>query len=290
MSWIATTGGRTVPATASSTTRHAARRFKRVGQVGWVAKGLVYVLVGVLFLRVALGRGTGGSEANQAGAVEAVASTTFGAMLLAALALGLVLYTAWRLFTVVLPGDWTGGALLKRVGYAVSALAYVSLLASIFEVFINRNRDPGSSEDRRIEGLVKTLLDVPAGRILVVGAGVVVIGIGIAFVRVGWTGGYCQAMSAGDHGIEGSAIDKLGTAGWIARGIAMLPIGFFLVRAAWTFNPDKAAGFDDSMRELASHPLGAVVAGLVGAGFVAYGVFAGLSARYQRLEGPRNDG
>lgn len=271
--------------------RQAASRFSRFGHVGWMAKGLVYGLVGVLFIQVALEHGSGGdAEANQAGAVETVAATSYGAVLLSMLAVGILLYVAWRLFTVVLPGDWTGKALLKRIGYAVSALVYLSLLVSTVETLAHRNQDPGAAEDRRLEGLVTDALDLPVGRVLVILAGLVFMGVGAAFIHTGVTGGYRESMSAGEQGVEGMAIDRLGMVGWVARGLAFFPVGFLLIRAAWTYNPDEAAGFDDSVREVASHPAGAVMAGLVGLGFIAYGLFAGLSARYQRLEGPRNHG
>ena len=134
------------------------------------------------------------------------------------------------------------------------------------------------------------VLDLPVGRVMIIVAGLVFMGVGAAFIHTGVTGGYRDSMSAGDHGIEGMAIDRLGMIGWVARGIAFFPVGFFLIRAAWTYNPDEAAGFDDSVREIATHPAGAVAVGLMGLGFIAYGLFAALSARYQRLEGPRNHG
>ncbi len=273
--------------------RQAARRFARFGQVGWLAKGLVYGLVGVLFIQVAVQRASGAeadAEANQAGAIETVAATSYGAALLTVLAVGIVAYVAWRLFTVVLPGDWTGKALAKRIGYAVSALVYLSLLANTVDILANRNQDPGAAEDRRLERLVTDVLDLPVGRVLIIVAGLVVMGVGAVFIHTGVTGGYRESMSAGGGGIEGMAIDRLGMVGWVARGLAFFPVGFFLIRAAWTYDPDEAAGFDDSVREVASHPAGAVAVALVGLGFIAYGLFAALSARYQRLEGPRNHG
>ena len=66
-------------------------------------------------------------------------------------------------------------------------------------------------------------------------------------------------------------------------------IGAFLIRAAWTFDPDDAAGLDDSIRQLAENPFGAVLSAAVGFGFIAYGIFAALSARHRNLEGPWND-
>lgn len=270
-----------------STVEDVGERFAVLGRAGWVAKGLVYILVGVLFVRIAFGS-SGDNEANQAGAVEKIAEQPFGQLLLVALGTGLLLYAIWRLFTVVLPGDWTGKALLDRIGYLVSAGVYVSLLITIADIVRTASSDSDESEDRMIEGIVSDVLSITAGRTMVILAGLVVVGIGVAFGRKGVTRSFREQIS-GDDGIEGTLIDRLGTVGWIARGVSMAVIGAFLVRAAWTFDPDDAAGLDDSIRQLAENPFGAVLSAAVGLGFVTYGIFAALSARHRNLEGPRND-
>ncbi len=265
----------------------AGERFAILGRAGWVAKGLVYLLVGVLFVRIALGSSES-DEANQAGAVEKIAEQPLGRLLLVALGTGLLLYAIWRLFTVVLPGDWSGKALVDRVGYLVSAAIYSSLLVTIVDVIRRASSDPDEREDRMIEGLVTDVLSVTAGRTMVIIAGLIVVGIGVVFCRKGLTRSFRDQMSGGD-GLEGTLIDRLGTIGWIARGVSMGIIGAFLVRAAWTFDPNDAAGLDDSIRQLAENPFGAALSAAVGFGFIAYGLFAALSARHRKLEGPRND-
>ena len=268
------------------TANDAGRRFEVVGRAGWLAKGLVYSLIGFLFLGIAFGGG--GGDANQAGAIEQVAETPFGGVLLLGVAIGLGLYSLWRLFTVVLPGDWTGSALIHRAGYLVSAIVYASLLWTSIGFLRGRSSDSGSSEDRMAESVVKSVLEVTAGRTLVIMGGLIAIAIGGFFARKGFTHSFRDDMS-GQSGLEGTAIDHLGMVGWIARGASMALIGAFLIQAAWTFDAEKAAGLDDSVRQLAEQPFGAVLAGLVGAGFICYGAFAALSARHRNLEGPRND-
>jgi len=66
-------------------------------------------------------------------------------------------------------------------------------------------------------------------------------------------------------------------------------IGVFLIRAAWQFDSDEAAGLDDSIRQLSTSWYGTTLAMLVGVGFIAYGTFAALSARHRVLQGPTND-
>lgn len=165
---------------------------------------------------------------------------------------------------------------------------YLSLLVTIASTIRNASASADEREDRVIEALVKDVLSVTAGRTMVIIVGLVVIGVGLVFARKGWTRSFRSQIS-GDDGVEGTLIDRLGTVGWIARGVSMSIIGIFLIRAAWTFNPDEAAGLDDSMRQLASNPMGAVLAVVVGVGFIAYGLFAGLSSRHRILEEPTNE-
>ncbi|MFN0026216.1 MAG: DUF1206 domain-containing protein [Acidimicrobiales bacterium] len=107
------------------------RRFQVLGRIGWVAKGVVYLLIGLVALNIALDRGQGDQEASGTGAVAKLADRSFGKLLIGVLGAGLVLYVIWRLFTALLPGDWTGKALLYRVGYLVSALVYASLALTV---------------------------------------------------------------------------------------------------------------------------------------------------------------
>ena len=272
--------------TLEKTATAASDRFEKFGRLGWAAKGGVYALIGALFVQIAIGT-PGSDEANQAGAVEAIAERPAGSILLMALGVGLALYATWRLFTVVLPGDWTGRALLDRAGYMVSVIVYASLLFTLVGILRNRGGS-AESEDRMVEGLVKDVLAVSAGRTIVIAAGLATIVVGVVFAHKGWSRSFRDDIS-GDDGIEGTLIDRLGTIGWIARGVSMAIIGAFLIRAAWMFDPEEAAGLDDSVRQLAGNPLGAALAAAVGLGFVAYGAFAGISARHRDLEGPTND-
>lgn len=281
--------GRATTEVVSSVVEEAGDRFESFGRVGWLAKGVVYATIGILFLRIAIGDDRGTDEqANQAGAVEAVAETSAGRALLVILGVGLALYACWRLFTVILPGDWTGRALLDRGGYLVSTVIYTVLLVTIVGMLRTRRHTADQREDRMVEDLVKDVLSVPAGRLLVALAGVAVIVVGVVFAHKGVTRSFRKELAA-----RGSRpkpwLEWLGTAGWIARGISMGLIGAFLIRAAWVHDPEEAAGLDDSIRQLTGSWWGVVLALVVGVGFVVYGLFAGLSANRRVLHGPCND-
>src|SRR5258707_14458791 len=69
--------------------------FEYLSRAGFVARGLVYGIIGVLAIKLALGQG--GKLTNQQGALHTVAKQPFGTVLLTLVAIGLGGYSLWRL-------------------------------------------------------------------------------------------------------------------------------------------------------------------------------------------------
>jgi len=80
---------------------------------------------------------------------------------------------------------------------------------------------------------------------------------------------------------------RLGSIGEIGRGIAIGLIGFFLLRAAMTYDPAQATGLDGALRRLALHSWGVFLVVVVSLGLVAYGLFCLLTFSRQRLQAPQ---
>src|SRR5918992_1253022 len=109
-------------------TEEAARRaspwVERIPRFGYAAKGVVYVVMGVLAVLAAVNAGAG-STTDQNGAFQTIEEAPFGQVLLGVVAVGLVGYVLWRSIQVVAdPDDEGTGAkgVAKRIGYAGSAL------------------------------------------------------------------------------------------------------------------------------------------------------------------------
>lgn len=83
-------GRRQARRTANSTAVSCAAR------AGFVAPGVIYLLMGVLSPRVAFSDG-GGEQADRGGAIAEIAEKPFGAVLLWLLGIALVGMTLWRL-------------------------------------------------------------------------------------------------------------------------------------------------------------------------------------------------
>src|SRR5216110_813524 len=76
------------------------RSFQLLARAGFVARGLIYGLIGILAIKLALG--AGGKTTNQQGALETIAKQPFGKVLLVLVALGLAGYALWRLIRALL--------------------------------------------------------------------------------------------------------------------------------------------------------------------------------------------
>lgn len=268
--------------------RDLGRRFQVLGRIGWVAKGMVYLLIGLVALQIALDHGSGGEEASGTGAVATLANRPFGKVLVGLLGAGLLLYVVWRLFTAFLPGDWTGNALLQRIGYTVSAVIYASLALTVLQVMRSGNTSDRDQEDRAVTGGVNALLDSTAGRWLVGLIGVAVLGIAVAFVIKATSKSFQDDIALPSDPRERQILVRSGEVGWTARGASMALIGFFLIRSAVTYDASEAGGIDGSLRQFTRYSWGQLVVGLIAVGFAMYGLFCVISARHQRLRAPRN--
>jgi len=69
--------------------------FEWLSRAGFVARSLIYGIIGILALKLALGHG--GKTTDQKGALHTVANQPFGKFLLTLVAVGLGGYSLWRL-------------------------------------------------------------------------------------------------------------------------------------------------------------------------------------------------
>ena len=263
----------------------------RLGRAGWLAKGIVYLLAGGLALLV-VGRSfgwasvaAGGREASPTGAIKEVASSTGGALLLVALAVGMFLYAAWRVATALLPGSTDAEGLATRVGYGVSAVLYPTF--GITAISLAQSRAAKADGNTTVSDLTSRVMQHTTGRWFIGIAGVVVVGAGLYRIVKG-----LKSDVTADVDMSGMSPERarwtrrLGAFGEIGRGIAMGLIGFFLVRAAVTFNAVEATGLDGALRRLALESWGVLVVAGIGLGLMAYGLFCVATFTRRRLQAP----
>ncbi len=261
-----------------------------LGRAGWIAKGVVYAIFGVLAFVIARNGGASADEASPRGAVGKVAESSGGTTVLWVLAIGLALYALWRLISAALPGDDDTEAKLTRVGYVVSALVYGALAwtAASYARSGGGQSEQAGSDDARVAELTRDLMGHTGGRFLVgvVGVGLLVLGGVFAYQAISRR--FEEDLEPGAVGpVSHESLVRLGVAGWLARAVTMVLIGIFVLQAAIDDDSQEAAGLDDALRRTADSGLGALLVAVTGVGLILYGAFAALSAPRQRLSGPR---
>lgn len=265
----------------------------KLGRAGWLTKGIVYLVAGFLALAVAAKAsgwadatsGTGNREASPTGAIKTVAGSPGGTLLLWLLAAGLLIYAAWRLVTAFLPGGSDAKATIHRIGYVVSAVIYATLAFSAIALARHSGKDPNGN--RKVTDISASVMEHTAGRWVIGMVGVITVAAGLYRLFKGITMDVDDELDlSGVSATRRVWTERLGAIGEIGRGVGIGLVGFFMLRAAVTYNAAEATGLDGALRRLATHTWGLAVVVVVGLGFAAYGVFCVSTFTRRRLQAP----
>ena len=265
----------TLKSTASAAQR--SRTFRTMARVGYVVLGVVHIIIGAIAISVAVG--AGGGEADQGGAMEQISRVPFGTVVLWIIVLGLFALAVWQITEAFLERDPdTKKKWGRRVKYVGTALAYFAIGGTALIYALGGRSDSSQST----QSFSATLLSSPGGVVLLVLVGLLVLGVGVAFVVRGIRRDFEKHLSL-PAGKAGDGIRALGVVGYVAKGIAVAVVGVLFLVAAITHDPEKAGGLDAALKSLAALPFGQLILWLVGAGLIVYGAYCFARARYARL-------
>ncbi|MFI6083490.1 DUF1206 domain-containing protein [Streptomyces sp. NPDC051217] len=260
---------------ANSSAMDAAARW------GFVARGVIYLLIGLLALQIAFGGG--GKQADRGGALAEIGEKPMGSFVLWALGIGLVGMSLWRLSEALFGASGPDGHKPgKRLLSAARFLFYGFVAYSVLS-FAAGDKG-GSSGDQQSQDVTAKALELPAGQWLVGAAGIGILAAGL------WIGARAAKRSYHKHLKLGQMshrakrfMDVTGVGGGLARGLLFAAIGWFVIKAAVDYEPDKAKGFDDTLRSFTDTPAGPWLLALVALGLVLFGLFSFGMARYRKV-------
>jgi hypothetical protein len=262
-------------------------RLELLARLGYAARGVVNLLIGLLALLAAFGQGGGATGSK--GALQTLPFQPLGNVLLAVVALGLFGFALWRVFQSLLDADGLGRtprAMVVRFGQMVSALAYAGL--GVFAMSLLFGLGTGGGEEQSARDWTRWLLAQPFGRWLVTAIGLAIIGAGLGMAHKAWSGSFARHL-AYDRATA-TWVMPLGRLGYAARAVVFLVIGGFLVLAAYQADPSEAHGLGGALLALQKQPFGRVLFALVAFGLAAFGTFEFAEARYRRIDTPDGRG
>ncbi len=260
---------------------HAGQWIGRLARLGYLAKGVVYLAIGFLALREALG--LGGKTTDPTGAMASIAAQPFGGGMLALLAAGLACYALWKLVQGIMDADGKGtGAhgLLRRVGYVGSAVIHGVLSFTAAQSIFGAE---DSSEDAATASVLA--YQPPLGQILVALVGLGVIGVGLYQFYAAYGAKFrddlrLDLMSEAER----RWVTHAGRVGTAARALAIGLAGAFVLLAAYQSDPSETRSLGAALESLQRQPLGSYMLGTIAMGFLVYGAFMFAIARYRRID------
>ena len=252
------------------------RGYEVLVSVGLISFGVVHLLIAWIALQVAWG---GGGDASEQGALRALARTDAGPVLLVVVAVGMLTLAVWQTAEAVLGHGRVAEQrdeahrTRKRLSSVGRAVVYLLLGVSAFGL-VTGARSSGDQED----SLTSRLLGVPLGRLLVLAVAAAILAVGISQVVRGVRHKFTEDLS----GDRTRATLALGTAGYVAKGVALAVVAGLVGYAATAYEPKRAGGLDAALRTVGSQPLGSVLLTLLALGFAAFGLYCFVWARNAR--------
>lgn len=267
--------------TANGTIRTLAR-------LGYLAKGVVYTVVGILAASAVFGWFGIRDVSGTRGAIEAIASQPFGNFLLIALVVGLGGYVVWRFVQAFSDTEDKGTdatGIAQRIGFAISGLMYATLAyyAVTLTGWFSSGGSAGQGSSQQKE-LTASLMSSETG-ILIVGA------IGIGFALVGLYQGYRSISKKFKENWKTSELSadeekfatRLAQIGIGVRAVTFVIIGGLITKAAMDVDPSKAEGLGEALRTIGSQPFGQWLLAAVAFGLVCYGIYCFVNSRYRAM-------
>lgn len=275
------------PVREAERTAHRAassRGMTMLARVGYAAKGVVYLIIGFLAAKLAIGQG--GSATDQKGALQTIYEQPFGKFLLAVVAIGLLGFAIWSFIQAIYDTEGKGRdakGIVGRIGYAAVGVGYGLTAFGAFSLVAGTGSG-GQGSTASTQDWTARLLKLPFGVALVVIVGLIVLGIALYLYSKAATGKFQNKLNLASVSAQVKKfLIFLGRLGYAALGVVFTIVGIFMIVAAVQFNPKQAKGLDTALKELLHLPFGPLLLGIVALGLIAYGAYSFVEARYRRV-------
>jgi hypothetical protein len=242
---------------------------------GYAARGVVYVLVGVLAFIAAI---DGGAAPDSKDALQSLLDKPFGKSLLVLIALGLMAYAAWRFidaaFDLERKGDEPSGW-AARAGQIISGVLHLSLAVTAFATI---GLVSGSGGGDGAEGWTAKLMDQPFGRWLVALVGLIAIAFAVNHFIKAYREKYKEELR---YTTMAARLDGLVKFGLIAHGLVVLIVGVFFLWAAWTADPSRAGGLGEALNTVREATFGRIMLAVLALGLLGFSVYCFIEATFR---------
>ncbi|MFC7545296.1 DUF1206 domain-containing protein [Plantactinospora sp. GCM10030261] len=267
---------------AQSTASRAAdsKPLEALARAGFIGYGLVHLLLAWLALQIAFGNAN--QEGDQSGAMQTLAKQPLGKTLLVAVAIGLAAMALWQALEAAFGHRQERGRsrTLERLASVGRTVMYSYFAYTAYKVFSDANSSSADSQQQWSEQMMSST----GGRWLVGLAGVGLAALGIGMVVYGIKKKFLKHLHTGRMSAKTRQLSqRLGMAGYTAKGSVYGVAGLLVVVAAVTYDPNKARGLDAALRTLRDQPYGQVILVLMALGLAAFAAYCIIQSRYRKV-------
>lgn len=251
-------------------------------RAGYVFRGVLYAVMGLLAMGLALN--IGGGAVDQSGSLVLITGNPAGRILLTFAIASLSAYSLWgfvrAIFDPLHRGDDAGG-IADRLGFAWSGIAYASL--ALFALRLLAGTESPNRSDS-VQSTIARVMTYPAGRWIAVVIGVVAILVGLAQFVEAFRASFRKDLKRGEMTeAERATVDTLGRLGMFARGVTFTVVGWFVFQGGLRQDASQVRGFGGAFVTLLQGPFGHQLLAAVALGFIALGVHSFACARWIRM-------
>lgn len=246
--------------------------------IGFISKGIVYLVIGILSLLAALQMGGESSGTNQA--LAFLKRQPFGQVMLMFLGVGLLCYSFWMFVQSIKDPENSGSgkkAKLRRFGLFTTGLVYTFVAILAFYHLFTQSYS-GDSETHYLSFLdpsVISLLFIGIGIVLLIQAIVLIVGV--------FNGGLLDQFN-----LEGQKhyrkIKMLGKFGFYARAFVVLIISYFFLRAGIYTGSHDIKGMQEAFAFMDQSTLSRILMAVTAIGFISYGAFYVFLTRFRSFK------
>lgn len=244
-----------------------AARLTTLTRLGFAARGLIYIVISILVI-------TTGRATDPAGAIRYLSQGS-GSILILIIAIGLLAYGLWRLSDALLDIERHGSdksAVVERLGAGASGLIHLLLAWQAIKLFQGISASNGNAAQ---EG-AQSVLQYPGGGPLLIVGGAILLATGVFQFFKAAKASYLKNLEP--HIARQPWAKWSGRLGYAARGFVFVITGFFLASAGMSEQASEAGDMSAALAWL-DNPWDVIVA----IGFLAFGLFSLIEARYRIL-------
>lgn len=252
--------------------------YQFVARTGYFARGLVYAIVGLVALSVAAGLRR--TALTLTGALHELFVRPLGLLVVSCVAVGMVCFALWRIAQGVLDADNLGTApraWVRRIGYALSSLAYLGIAAVATGVIF---RMP-SSNSTSSKDWAAWLLSWPLGSVALGFIGFGFLGFSAATAMKAYRAPFEKEFDLKSS--RAKWLVPIGRAGHAARALVFLLVGYFVLMSAYYSDVHQVKDMAGALNVLQHQRFGMIIYTAVATGLTCFGAFELFQALFRKV-------